>query len=368
MYSIWAKGAPPDRGPGNVALADSNLLNIRGKVVNKNDEPLKNYIVNLVSGDNRFFLADTTDGNGHFLFPLSEYDDGTKFNMKLTDIKGRSTEGKLILDKIDYPQFRTPRALKKGFNSDELAMIRQYRSIQTATDQPEIRDSTMLKPVTVQGRKKLPDEDEVKRVSPFSDVIGPDQLKKGGVDEVYNALSQVPGLTTGINRNASGGSMNVDPFLILMDGVPINTGGDLKSYLESLDASNIEFIEVLKGPLTAIYGMQASGGVILINSVDKNREVAQINDKGLTTIYPKGYFNQPDVFATGYDKKKGAPAVAANEHASTLYWNANIPTDNRGNAKVDFFTGARQAIYSAAIVGVTPAGDIVQTTIRIKCR
>jgi len=369
-YGNWGTGATT-AGRIVVPLADTDLLNIRGKVVNRNNEPLQKHIVNLVSGDNRFFLADTTDMNGHFVFPLSEYDDGTKFNMKLTDLKGRGTEGKMILDKIDYPQFNTPRALKKGFNSDELAMIRRYRSAQAAWDQPVVRDSTMLKPVTVEGRKKLPDYDEAKRASPFSDVIGRDELRKGGVDEVFNALSNVPGLTTGINRNPSAGSMNVDPFYILLDGVPVNTGNDLKSFLESLDASNIEFIEVLKGPLTAIYGLQGSGGVILINSLDKTRDVAQVNSQGLATIYPKGYFNQPDVFASGYDKKKGAAAAAAGaaaEQTSTLYWNANIPTDNRGNAKVDFFTGARQATYLAAIVGVTPAGDIVETKIRIKCR
>jgi uncharacterized membrane-anchored protein len=51
-----------------------------------------------------------------------------------------------------------------------------------------------------------------------------------------------------------------------------------------------------------------------------------------------------------------------------LYWNANLLTDNLGNAKVDFFTGTRQATYSAAIVGITPGGDIVEKTIQIKCR
>ena len=62
----------------------------------------------------------------------------------------------------------------------------------------------MLKPVTVEGRKKLPPEDEAQRQSPFSDVIGPDQLRQGGVDMVYNALSNVPGLTSGVNQTASG--------------------------------------------------------------------------------------------------------------------------------------------------------------------
>jgi hypothetical protein len=364
-YADWRK-VPADQGQGGARFVDSNLLNLRGKAVNKNNEPLKRYIVNLVSGDNRFFLADTTDAEGRFLFSLSDYDDGTKFNLKLTDLKGKGYEGNLVLDKIDYPRFPTPRALKHGFSSGEITMIRRYKIIVQATAQAEPKDTGLLKPVVVEGRKKLPDYDEAKRASSFSSIIGPDQLRSGGVDEVYNALSNVPGLTTGINRNMSSSAINVDPFYILMDGVPVGTGGDLKSFLESLDANNIEFIEVLTGPQTAIYGMQASGGVILINSVNTLHDYARTNDKGLTTIFPKGYYNQSDIYSSGYDKKK--TAAAQTEDAPTLYWNANIPTDNLGNAKVDFFTGSRQATYSAAIVGVTPGGDIVEKKIQIKCK
>ncbi|HET6256309.1 MAG TPA: Plug domain-containing protein [Puia sp.] len=365
MVSGAAGPSANGAGKGMVRYLDSNLLNLRGKAVSKNNEPLKKYIVNLVSGDNNLFLADTTDAEGRFLFPLSDFDDGTKFNLKLTDLNGKAYEGKVILDKIDYPRFPTPRAKKRGFNSDEIAMLRRYRSLPVTEQAEPPKDTGLLKPAVVEARKKLPDYDEAKRVSPFSYIIGPDQLRRGGVDEVYNALSQVPGLTTGINRNFSSGTMNVDPFYILMDGVPVSTGGDLKGFLESLDANNIEFIEVLKGALTAIYGMQASGGVILINSVNMLHDYAQTNDKGLTTIYPKGYYNQPDIFSSGYDKKKGAAEAA---DLPTLYWNANILTDNLGNAKVDFFTGRRQATYSAAIVGVTPGGDIVEKKIQIKCR
>jgi hypothetical protein len=374
-YTDWGKASV---NPGREAarFVDSNLLNLHGKAVSKNNEPLQRYIVNLVSVEKGLFLADTTDTDGRFLFPLAEYDDGTVFNMKLTNIKGKGTEGKLIMDKLDYPQFRTPRALKRGFSSEELATIRRYRSTQAATEPTETRDSTMLKPATVEGRKKLPEEDEAKRASPFSDVIGPDQMKQGGVDEIYNALSNIPGLTTGVNSTMTGsasgggtmtGTTGTSAMLIVMDGVQLNAGGDLKSFFESLDESNIEFIEVLKGPLTAIYGVQGAPGVLLIHSKNHNQDVAQVNDKGITTIHPKGYYNQSDVYASGYDKKKGQATTAQTGDAATLYWNANIPTDNLGNAKVDFFTGHRQATYSAAIVGVTPGGDILEKKIQIKC-
>jgi hypothetical protein len=251
FYTGWGK-ASADAGQGAARFADSNLLNIHGKAVSKKNEPLKHYIVNLVSSENGFFLADTTDMDGRFQFRLAEYDEGTTFNMKLTDITGKGTEGTLIMDKLDYPQFPTPPALKRGLTSAELAAIGRYRSTYAASEQTEVKDSTMLKPVTVKGVKKLPDEDEAKRASPFSYIIGPDQLRNGSPDDVYNALSSIPGFTTGVNRT---GPSRVDALLVILDGVEINPRGGFKSFLESLDETNIEFIEVLKGPLTAIYGM-----------------------------------------------------------------------------------------------------------------
>ena len=370
IYNDW--GGQGAAAMNIVQFADSNLLNIRGKAVNKNNEPLNKYVINLVSGDNRFFLADTTDAQGRFDFPLSEYDDGTKFNMKITDIHGKVTEGKLLLDKLDYPQFHTPRELKRGLGPEELAMIRRYKSKHAADEPMGLKDSALLKPVTVEARKKLPDYDEAKRVSPFSSVIGPDQLRKGGVDEVYNALSRVPGLTSGVNRTmtlgGSSSSEGTSSFYIVQDGIPVNTGGDTKTFLESLDASNIEFIEVLTGPLTAIYGMEGAPGVILITSVTGHENTAQTNDKGMTTIFPKGYYNQSDVYASGFDRKKLPATAASGATSSTLYWNANVLTDNKGNAKVDFFTGREQAMYSAAIVGITMGGDIVEKKIQIRCQ
>ncbi|HLI92762.1 MAG TPA: TonB-dependent receptor plug domain-containing protein [Puia sp.] len=360
-YSGW-KYLPGETRTVNLPrFVDSNLLNIRGKAIGNDNAPLQHYIVNLVSGDNRFFMADTTDTQGRFSFPLTEYDDGTRFNMKLTTLQGKAATGKLIIDKMDYPAFRTPAVLKQGLGKDEIAIIRRYRSRESSPDLAQLKDTGLLKPATVKGRSRLPPEDEAKRASSFSDVIGPDQLHKGGVDAIKDALASVPGLTSAINRVVGLGT--ADPVLVLLDGVPQNA-----AIIESLDASNIEFIEVLKGPLTAVYGMQGSGGVILINSVNKSEAVAQTNAKGLTTIYPRGYYSRPNVYASGWDPAKGPGPGDGTVDASTLYWNGDIVTDNNGKAKVDFFTGRQQAVYSAAIVGITMAGQIVEGKIKIRCQ
>ena len=245
------------RDKSTAQFADSTLLYIQGKAVGKNNLPLQQEVVNLVAADKGLFLTDTTDKDGRFVFPLSEYDDGTKFYIKLTKIDGNGIGGKLVLDKVNIPKFHTPQALKRGYSSEELAMVRRYKQIQDAMVQLVEKSDSTLKPalVSVIDQKKLPPEDERQRVSLFSDIISPDQLKTGGVDMIYEALSNIPGFTTGINRTASG---STNAPLLLVDGVEAG-GGDLKSFFESLDESNVEFIEVLKGPLTAIYGIAGRG-------------------------------------------------------------------------------------------------------------
>ena len=53
--------------------------------------------------------------------------------------------------------------------------------------------------------------------------------------------------------------------LILIDGVKVNGQTDLNGYdISSMDLSNIERIEILKGPQSTLYGSDAMAGVINI--------------------------------------------------------------------------------------------------------
>jgi hypothetical protein len=369
LYTGWGNAPAGGAGPAEARFADSSLLYIQGKALHKNNLPLQRCVVNLVAADKGLFLTDTTDKDGKFLFPFTEYEDGARFNIKLTSIGGNGVGGKLILDKVDIPTFHTPQTLKSGYSAEELAMIRRYMRVQTAMEQMVVKVDSMMKPAVVINRKRLPPEDEAQRTSMFSDVIGPDQLRPNGVDLTYDALSNIPGFTTAISRMGTGGT---NAPLVLVDGVEMGRIGDLKGFFELMDETSIEFIEILKGPLTAIYGIEGAAGVILVHTRKHiaevaQRDVAQVDEKGLATISPRGYCKQPDVFTGGYDKTKGLEAAGKGE-TSTLYWNANLQTDVLGNAQIDFSTFLRRATYSAAIVGFTPGAGIVAKTIQIICR
>jgi hypothetical protein len=203
--------------------------------------------------------------------------------------------------------------------------------------------------------------DQSRRISPFSQIITSDVFNNGGIDGLLNAIRNVPGFNTGVmsmmstvGRNTGTTTMGLQP-LIVVDGVQQSLNTDVKSYLQTLDPTNIDFIEILNGPLTAMYGVEGAGGVILINNVNQRKGIAQVNEKGGAVIYPRGYYAQP-------------PFTAAGHPPSTLYWDSSLLTDNSGKASLQFPAANEQGSWSASITGITERGDILYKKIAVKCQ
>ena len=105
-------------------------------------------------------------------------------------------------------------------------------------------------------------------------VITKEDLKKQNIQTVDQALAQVPGAFE-TPRKIFGDSMtnvNLRGFpadtqkrtLILLDGQNISTGYSNSVVWTSMPVENIERIEVIRGPFSALYGGSAMGGVINI--------------------------------------------------------------------------------------------------------
>ena len=121
----------------------------------------------------------------------------------------------------------------------------------------------------------------------------------------------------------------------------------------------------MKGPEAAAYGMQGAGGVILINTINKRKEITQINSKGLSSIYPKGYVPQSDFPAPDYDKKeiKKSPAP---DLRSTIYWNGKAITGTAGKASLGFFTADASTTYTIKVIAVTLNGFVFSKAVEVK--
>lgn len=85
---------------------------------------------------------------------------------------------------------------------------------------------------------------------------------------IVNALQGVPGITiTGDSpwaQDISIRGLSGPSVVILLDGKRINTATDLNFRLGIINPADVERIEVLKGPVSALYGSGSIGGVVNI--------------------------------------------------------------------------------------------------------
>jgi iron complex outermembrane receptor protein len=144
----------------------------------------------------------------------------------------------------------------------------------------------------------------------FVTVLHSDKLQKLGIDNIFEALSQVPGVQ--LKRERSGvpvvvfrGVTQKGEVKLMIDGVTINNAyrGSIYYFLD-FPIEMVDRIEVIRGAGSVLYGSGAISGVVNIITKSSNRE--------------KG-----DVFVSGgtYDNYKGGAIV------STTVGDAKVAVD-----------------------------------------
>lgn len=109
-------------------------------------------------------------------------------------------------------------------------------------------------------------------------VIDHEEIQKAGQSTLVELLARQPG----IEYSATGGAgkqssifirgTNSDHVIVLVDGLRVNSATTGSFSFESLPISQIERIEILRGPAASLYGADAIGGVIHIFTHPANGE------------------------------------------------------------------------------------------------
>lgn len=138
-----------------------------------------------------------------------------------------------------------------------------YSSISFAADAP---DKAPLSIVVTPTRTAQTADASLASVS----VVTRAQIEQRQSRSVADALSGLPGLDFSVNGGRGTASQvfmrgtESDHVLVLVDGVKIGSPTLGQSPLEHLPISQIERIEVVRGPRSSLYGSEALGGVIQI--------------------------------------------------------------------------------------------------------
>lgn len=127
-------------------------------------------------------------------------------------------------------------------------------------------------------------ENDVKNVPASTQIITSSDIKKSGATNVRDAITDFANIT--MTKKVRGGGheiivrgMSTDKSLIMVNGHRVANEADGSGLgnanaLDRINVDNIEKIEIVKGPSSALYGSEAMGGVI--NIITKSSKEAEV--------------------------------------------------------------------------------------------
>ncbi|MGV3576363.1 MAG: TonB-dependent receptor plug domain-containing protein [Devosia sp.] len=145
-----------------------------------------------------------------------------------------------------------------------------------ATTLPASAQQTTLDTLRISAGGLTPFEE--KQLGRSYTVIGSDQIQLSGTAYVADLLRQVPGLAVSRGGSFAGKTQirvrgaEGNQVLVLIDGVPTSETSDGEFDFARLQVSNVERIEILRGPQSAFWGANAMAGVI--NIVTKSADAS----------------------------------------------------------------------------------------------
>jgi hemoglobin/transferrin/lactoferrin receptor protein len=141
-------------------------------------------------------------------------------------------------------------------------------------------------------------------------VVTEEDIRENGPVSVADALARIPGVTKS-GDSPWGADINIrglgrDQVVVLIDGVRVNTTTDINGRLGVVNQNDIARVEVLKGPISALYGSGSIGGVVNI-----------ITKKGHFTDKPEWH---GEGSLTGSTNPLGPDAYANMSYSDRDFW------------------------------------------------
>ncbi len=153
-----------------------------------------------------------------------------------------------------------------------------------------------------------------------------------------------------IIRGVSSFVASSDP-LFLLDGSPIPA-----DIFSNMQASEISFIDVLKGADAAFYGTRGTNGVVAAYTYNFNTDTSSNEPyPGVTNFSIEGFYSAKEFYKPNYSVQK--EAYAKPDYRSTLYWEPFLK-----NKELAFFTGDKEGSYVVYIEGLTNKGQPIKGT------
>lgn len=300
----------------------------------------------------------TTDKNGYYKFDSIVFTDTTIIMLQAQNAKGKSNT-RISLNEIDfnpYPFDKTNNYKTENIGKipKEMYKLKYINEITLREMYPDY-NIKLLDEIQVFKKEKDNNDDGHIRIYKPSQSIKLNDTNCNYQSVLQVLSSRFAGVKV-INKNkiiirGEGSLYSSNEALILLDGMPISV-----DQLDYLSIHDIDVIDVLKGPETAIFGVRGSNGIISIftkNTIDFEPVPEKIPGTIIKTI--QGFEEFRNFYSPSYSEKNIDSDIP--DYRETLYWNPSIVVDQE-NTSVSFFTCDNLANYIIKIEGITSSGKI----------
>ena len=322
---------------------------------------LSNATVSLISSMGGPLLSQKTDNKGNFRFSNLIFMDTTRFVLQAVNVKGKNHT------KLTYNE-DTPIPVVLVSQTDNVNSIIPGSYLANNERQQEelnklgLGKGRLLKEVKIKARK-LDDQyetqslagaghaDQVMHSKEIGEVQGPLSISLNGRLRGVVFLGPFPHSTPFLNGGLTG------PMLVIIDG---SAGGDLNS----LNAGDVETIEVLRFAGASIYGMQSGDGVLVITTKrSAGTDWKDIASVGILPIAPLGFYKAREFYSPKYENND---LTHQPDLRSTIYWNPELVTDKDGNASFNYYNADGTGTYRIVIEGMDEKGNLGRKVFRYK--
>ena len=349
----------------------SNGLNISGIAEGLNGKPLANVTLNVIaqSTENLEMFSSNTSHEGKFLIPNFNHRDSTEIvfnalNKGKTpiDVQIRLDSNKTILP---LPKFKGPRTVRDTDDTqvytDFSATRKNMRLIYDFQNTMELEEVVITEKI---NKKKLNSRASLYGQNPDATLYTKD------TDEASLTLVDLVTRFAGVTVSGSLPNYFVNirqegtPLWVL-NGVPLSKGAPQGVGIEAsidpalvpiqiatMDISNVERIDLLKGPSATIYGQRGANGVFLVYT---KRGGGKTIDSVLSPSFSIfGHAATREFYSPKYDANFEGQDIP--DYRATLYWNPSFTTDRKGNASLIFYNSDNAKQLQVAIEGLSEYG------------
>jgi hypothetical protein len=313
------------------------------------------------------FIDTVANEEGYFEFDNLFFPDSIKFLITAKDEKGRNNIDIIVPEEtwpVIDPNKNAP-GEQNNVNAtfvDELLNSKKYFSGLEA--QGLMEKSIAIEEVIVTAQRP-----RHKASERSANLNGP-----GNADQVISAedLETCATLEMCLNGRLMG--------VMFRGGIPYSTrgGGEMQvildgMYVESdmlsmINPMDVQSVEVLRNVnYTAIYGSYGGNGLIIITSktgADAMR--SSYTPKGIATVQPKGFHIQKTFYKPVYEP--GSETTLNQDLRTTIHWEPNIITNEKGKATFDFYTADEAGEYLITIEGLDFNGRLGRKTLTVNVK